>query len=112
MLALAEDAWPDRITDKLVQCQLVDIFVDRKLMRQQPDTMEAAVKLAATEQNLDMRFKSRNRKTGHEDRNDRVKEPMEVDKFYGKCHRCGEIGLILVARVRQVAMVRREQYVE
>ena len=28
MLALAEDAWPDRITDKLVQCQLVDIFVD------------------------------------------------------------------------------------
>ena len=98
MLALAEDAWPDRITDKLVQCQLVDIFVDgltsdtiaRKLMRQQPDTMEAAVKLAATEQNLDMRFKSRNRKTGHEDRNDRVEEPMEVDKFYGKCHRCGK----------------------
>ena len=28
MLALAEDAWPDRVTDKLVQCQLVDIFVD------------------------------------------------------------------------------------
>ena len=100
MLALAEDAWPDRITDKLVQCQLVDIFVDgltsdtiaRKLMRQQPETMEAAVKLAATEQNLDMRFKLRNRKTGHEDRNDRVEEPMEVDKFYGKCHRCGKIG--------------------
>ena len=61
-------------------------------MRQQPDTMDAAVKLAATEQNLDMRFKLRNRKTGHEDRNDRVEEPMEVDKFYGKCHRCGKIG--------------------
>ena len=47
MLALAEDAWPDRTTDKLVQCQLVDIFVDgltsdtiaRKLMRQQPETI-------------------------------------------------------------------------
>ena len=100
MLALTEVAWPDRITDKLVQCQLVDIFVDgltsdtiaRKLMCQQPDTMEAGVKLAATEQNLDMRFKLRNRKMGHEDRNDRVEEPMEVDKLYGKC------GVILMFR--------------
>ena len=55
-------------------------------MCHQPDTMEAAVKLAATKQNLDMRFKLRHRKTGHEDRNDRVEEPMEADKFYGKCH--------------------------
>ena len=39
-----------------------------------------------------MRFKFRNRKTGHEERNDRVEEPMEADKFYGKCHRCGKIG--------------------
>ena len=61
-------------------------------MCHQPDTMEAAVKLAATEQNLDMRFKLRHRKTGHADRNDRVEEPMEADKFYGKCHRCGKIG--------------------
>ena len=79
LLQIAEDAFdPDRMTDQLVQQQLVDIFCDGlsydylrlKILRENPKTLEAAIELAMIEQNLRKRLHLRNKNTIRSD------EPM------------------------------------
>ena len=101
LMTLAEDAWPDQLTETLVQQQLVNVYIDglyaddiaRRLLRQNPKTIEEAVKLAATEQNLRSRFDLRHRaSTGSMSRFERKEEPMEINKFTGKCFNCNKYG--------------------
>jgi hypothetical protein len=65
LLQIAEDAYdPDKMTDQLVQQQLVDIFCDGlsfdylrlKILRENPKTLENAIELARKEQNLRKRL--------------------------------------------------------
>ena len=113
LLYVAEQAWPgEDLNQVLIQRQILDIFVDgimenqiaRKVLRENPNTLSAAVKIAVDEQNLTRKFQLRNRvvtqpktvsrlKTDKFDRTtDRVEVPMEVDTFQGRCFKCHKQG--------------------
>ena len=104
LLNLGEDAFEGQDVNA-VQRQLVGYFIDGlrednlklKIMRENPDTFQAALATATREQNLRRRFQLR---TGHSvtdksDKDDMV--PMEVDHFRNKprCHYCQKKGHII-----------------
>lgn len=96
LLTLAEDAF-DHQQGPPVQRQLIDIFVDGlaadqlklKVLRENPNTLEAAVTAATNEQNLRRRF---NLRTHHQHVPD--DEQMEVDHYRPalRCFKCHKIG--------------------
>lgn len=109
LLLVAEAAWPEgNLNEFLIQRQIVDIFIDglldnqiaRKVLREGPQTVIAAVKIAVDEQNLTKKFNLRNRgyKPVPRTRSDRPQfeqrheTPMEVDTFRGQCYKCHRKG--------------------
>ena len=106
MLDLGKDAFPGQdLTDLTIGRQLVEIFVDglksstitRKILRENPQTLQAAVTTASTEYNLFQKFRLRHRED----------TPMEIGvvegkkaewveknppKFEGKCFNCDKYG--------------------
>ncbi|MET0107141.1 MAG: hypothetical protein ABW072_18665 [Sedimenticola sp.] len=96
LLALAEDAF-DNQQGQPVQQQLIDTFVDGlaedslklKVLRENPNTLEAAVTAATNEQNLRKRFNLRTH-------NQYVPEDnkMEVDHYRPtqRCFKCHKVG--------------------
>ena len=87
----------------MAQRQLVSYFTDGlrdksiqlKIMRQMPDTLDAALKIARGEVNIMTRFELRTGRPFRENRvtDDRVIEPMEVNQVRPKtCHSCGKPG--------------------
>lgn len=105
LFSLAQDAFSQqREKIEAAQQQLVGFFVDGlsndsiryKCMRDNPQDLQQAVKIALTEQNLRKRFQIR---TGHEynrrtQDSDRVEIPMEVDhmKPTRRCFKCNKKG--------------------
>ena len=84
LLSLAEEAYDNQEGDA-VERQLIDIFVDgmtndqlkMKILRDRPDTLQAAIGIATNEQNLRAKVNmSHTTKTVH--------EPMEVDHSRGQ----------------------------
>lgn len=113
MLIVAEQAWPtDSITEPLIQRQILDVFIDglqdsqiaRKVLREGPETVAAAVKIAVEEQNLARKFSLRNRGFPAKHAfvrskfdkprvtDERHEVPMEVDTFHGQCFKCKRRG--------------------
>ena len=113
LLRLAEQAWPEAdLTQALLECQMIDSFTDglndnavaRKVLREEPETFAADVKIAVQEQNLTRKFELRNRgipkykqppifrEKGQRKDEARHEEPMEIDNFYGRCYKCGKRG--------------------
>ena len=118
ILSLAEDAYNNQGGDA-VERQLIDIFVDgltndqlkMKILRDQPDTLQAAVGVATNEQNLRARVQ-----LSHQSPSNSNSTPMEVDHSRGqrfrpqyhkfkkvnsaqgprqvKCWHCGRLGHI------------------
>ena len=83
MLDLGKDAFPGQdLTDLTIGRQLVEIFVDglkssaiaRKILRENPQTLQAAVTTASTEYNLFQKFRLRHRED----------TPMEIGVVEGK----------------------------
>ena len=98
LLALAEDAFDDgHQQGQPVQRQLIDTFVDGlaedslklKVLRENPNTLEAAVTAATNEQNLRKRFNLRTRSQHVLNDNS-----MEVDHYRPaqRCFKCHKIG--------------------
>ena len=96
LLAIAEDAFQgqDQADLAAIERQLVGFFIEglafdylkMKVMRENPDRLQAAVHIAMTEQNLRRKF---NLRTGREDR----AEPMEVDQARPpRCQLCRKLG--------------------
>lgn len=113
LLQVAEDAYPDAQDDDrgIVQQQLVNAFCDglaydylkMKVMRENPQTLEDAVRLAMREQNLRKRFNLRKddsnevfppignqrQDTTRTDTDTRPIVPMEIDHSRQRqCYRC------------------------
>ena len=95
-LAIAEDAFQgqDQADLAVIERQLVGFITDglafdylkMKVVRENPDRLQAAVHIAMTEQNLRRKFSLR---TGGEDR----AEPMEVDHArLPRCQHCRKLG--------------------
>ena len=70
LLCVAEQAWPDQsLNQPLIQRQLIDIFIDglrdttiaRKVLREDPNSLNQAVQISVTEQILAKKFELRNR---------------------------------------------------
>lgn len=86
ILSLAEDAYNNQGGDA-VERQLIDIFVDgltndqlkMKILRDQPDTLQAAVGVATNEQNLRARVQM-----SHQIQTTSNGTPMEVDQSRGQ----------------------------
>ena len=122
LLALGEDAFEGQ-GDAAIQRQLVGYFIDglsqdymkMKVMRENPDTFNDAVRVATSEQNLRKRFQLR---TGHQIGEDRstVREevPMEIDHFRPKdrCFYCKKKGhQIKDCRLRKRSQINTAQEV-
>lgn len=97
MLSIAEDAFQGQGPADLnaIKRQLVGFFIDglafdylkMKVMRENPDRLQAAVHIAMSEQNLRKRF---NLRTGRDERN---VEPMGVAHARPKrCQLCNRLG--------------------
>lgn len=97
LLALAEDAFDD--VDAANE-QLIGFFIDglqhdymkMKIMRANPDTLQAAINVANTEQNLRRRFELR---SGHPilpQSSSTEVEPMEIGHARPKCYKCHKVG--------------------
>ena len=97
LLAIAEDAFQgqDQADLAAIERQLVGFFIDglvydylkMKVMRENPDRLQAAVHIAMNEQNLRRKF---NLRTG---RDDPVTEMMEVDHArLSRCQICRRLG--------------------
>ena len=110
LLAIAEDAFTgqDQADLPTIERQLVGFFIDGlaydylklKVMRENPDRLQAAVHIAMTEQNLRRKF---NLRTGREDR---TVEPMEVDHARpARCQLCKRNG----HEARECRTFRRER---
>ena len=104
MLNLGEDAFEGQDRNA-AQGQLIGYFIDGlkedslklKIMRENPDTFQAAVAIATREQNLRKRFQLRTGR-GIETRSiDSEHEPMEVDHYRNKptCFYCKKKGHIV-----------------
>lgn len=108
LLNVAEDAYPQPGDRPVVEQQMINIFLDglfhdylkMKILREDPQTFDEAVQIAAHEQNIRTRFslrqenepkkynKNHNLKTPPSD-----ESPMECDHFRRKrCYKCKRIG--------------------
>jgi hypothetical protein len=130
VIELAEDAWPGQDIDApLIQAQLVDIFIDglkekliaRKVLRAATGTLLGAIQAATREQDWTRRYELRGLGgvgTGTVNRNPRTprmsppapqvrrEEPMEVDRFRGRCNHCNKYGHKAIdCRARRVQVV-------
>lgn len=103
LLSLAEQAFPQGGLGP-VEMQIVGFFIDGltqdflrlRLMRENPNTLQAAVRIATTEQNLRKRF---NLRTGRRtDMDSRRVEPMEIDHIRPDRH--GHVGQRVAERSR------------
>lgn len=99
LLSLAEIAFHDQ-GGPIIEGQLIDIFVDglnneglkMTILRRGPDTLQAAISLATTEQNLKQRVNLATGSKKHYVNND-VPQPMEVDHSRTlKCYKCKKFG--------------------
>lgn len=98
LLALGEDAFEGQ-GPEVIQRQLIGYFIDgllqdfmkMKVMRENPNTFNDALRVATTEQNLRRRFQLR---TGHLSQDIREETPMEVDHLRprNKCFYCKRQG--------------------
>ena len=127
LLSIAEDSFPGGVGAggnpaqvQAIERQLVDQFVDglandgmkMKVMRGNPNTLQAAVALAMEEQNLRKRFDLRTKTPRMNDRIDRQEGPvpMEIDHMRPRrrcniCNRFGHIPKDCRARERQVNVI-------
>ncbi|CAG2232497.1 CNBP [Mytilus edulis] len=107
LMALVAEAYIGQPRDvEPVERQIIGFFVDgllldklkMKIMRDNPATLEAAITLAMTEQNLITRFglrtKGSNVRLNRDDQVGANHQPMEVDHYRSarRCHKCGKIG--------------------
>lgn len=98
LLSLAEEAYLGQQLGDGIERQLIDIFTDgltntqlkMKIFRDRPDTLQGAISIATTEQNL------RNRVSLSDDaksRSNDTETPMEVDHYrHIKCFKCKKYG--------------------
>lgn len=122
LISLSEDAFPGvEFGAAPIQSQLIDIFVDgledaaiaRKVIRDNPQDFNTAVKSAAAEQNLNLKFALRHRGPDKKPKQpmhlEPRGEPMEVDKTARQCSKCGREGhLAINCRARaQVQAVQK-----
>jgi len=108
-LALAEESFSNQpVGFQAVQRQIIGYFTDGlcydylqvKIMRENPTTLQAAITLAVTEQNVRKRFQMRSgRDYGSQSHQStgQFKESMEVDhlKPMRKCQYCQKSGIPL-----------------
>ena len=120
LLALAEDAWPEHdLTNAEIANQLINIYTDgwidsriaRKLMRDTPTTLEAAVTIATTEQNLNRRFALRQRndvgrQTANRAHTGRNEEPMDVSQARANASAVEEEATVLLIAVLSCELYR------
>lgn len=120
LINLANDAFKDKVAEEIVQKQLVGIFVSGlafdhlklKVMRDNPATLDAASKVAMTEQNIRLRFEQTQK---HVLDDDRSIEPMEINHARPRtCFKCGKGGHIArncfkVSEVQQAQTQQRQQ---
>ena len=118
LLTVAEDAYgradrqPNGELLPGIEKQVVDFFIDgvfgedlrRKLMKEDPKTIQEAVEVAGKEQQFRKRYEMRSghgyrsdrhySDSGHRARPERRDEPMEIDqgRAIGRCHKCGRYG--------------------
>ena len=100
LLGLAYDAWPGQLlTTPAIERQWIEVFIDgvvddaiaRKILREGPTTIQAAVRCAVNERNLNTRFALRSRDGSSSTVHSRTRheKPKGINKFNRRCFQCG-----------------------
>ena len=95
LLSLGKDSFPPGTDRRTIENQLIGFFIDglcqdslkMKLMRDNPDNFQNAVRIALQEQNLRKRFNSRTSNQSNYHNQHMSHEPMEVDHIRPRARR-------------------------